>query len=266
MRPVLFHLGAFGMPTHETFTLLGVFVAGGLVLHQARAGGRLDEGMWWVIAGAVLGAAIGSRLSTLWTYVATSEDPTLSGGVLEGGKSVLGGLPGAYAGVLIAKRATGQRRSTGDLFAPTVALGMAVGRVGCFLTERVGTPTSLPWGVGVDAEAAARIPDCSWCASGVRMHPSMLYEILFQLVMFAVLWRLRGRLRVEGDLFKLYLLSYAVFRFLVEFVRGSPVVFAGLTRPQLFLVPSTLLLTAYAAWRLLQRQAARAPAQPAPAT
>ena len=251
MRPVLFHLGTFGVPTHETFTMLGLLVAGAVVLHQAKANGRLDERMWWVIVGAVLGAAVGARLSTLWTYAATSDHPTVAGALRDGGKSVLGGLPGAYAGVLIAKRRIGLKRSTGDLFAPAVALGMAIGRVGCFLTERIGTPTALPWGIRVDAATAARIPDCAWCASGARMHPSMLYEILFQLVMFGVLWRLRGRLRTEGDLLKVYLLSYAGFRFAVEFVRGSPVVFAGLTRPQLVLLPTTLAGAAY----LLARRA-----------
>jgi len=238
-----------GVPTHETFTLLGMVVAGALVVHQSHVHGRLDERMWWVIVGAVLGAAVGARLSTLWTYAASSDHPTVAGAVRDGGKSVLGGLPGAYAGVLIAKRRVGLKRSTGDLFAPAVALGMAIGRVGCFLTERIGTPTSLPWGISVNAATASRIPDCTWCASGVRMHPSMLYEIVFQVGMFAVLWRFRGRLHTEGDLLKLYLLSYAVFRFAVEFVRGSPVVLAGLTRPQLFLLPTTLVGAAYLLWR-----------------
>ena len=265
MRPVLFHVGTLGVPTHEAFTVLGLLVAGALVCQQARASGRLDDGMWWVIAGAVLGAAVGARVSTLWTYAATADHPTFTGAALDGGKSVLGGLPGAYAGVLIAKRCVGLRRSTGDLFAPAVALGMALGRVGCFLTERIGTPTSLPWGIGVDAGTAARIPDCTWCAPGVRMHPSMLYEIVFQLGAFAVLWSLRGRLRTEGDLLKLYLLSYAVFRFAVEFVRGSPAVFAGLTRPQLFLLPATLAGAAYLARRRTQERAALLSSEPTPA-
>ncbi len=85
------------------------------------------------------------------------------------------------------------------------------------------------------------------------MHPSMLYEIGFQLAMFAVLWTLRGRVRREGDLLKLYLLAYAVFRFFVEFVRGAPPAFAGLTRPQLFLVPSALLFAVYVARRTFRR-------------
>lgn len=253
MRPILFRIGDLRVPTHEFFTALGVLVAGALVLRDARKAGRLDDDMWWVIAGALLGGALGARLSTLWTYASTSHHPTVAGAALDGGKSILGGLPGAYAGVLIAKRILGSRRSTGDLFAPAVALGIAIGRIGCFLTERIGTPTSLPWGIRVSPAAAARIPDCAWCASGVRMHPSMLYEALFLVALFVVLSWLRDgrRLPREGDVFKVFLFAYAVFRFAVEFVRGAPEVLAGLTRPQLFLGPSIVLLAAYFVRRAL---------------
>jgi prolipoprotein diacylglyceryltransferase len=59
----------------------------------------------------------------------------------------------------------------------------------------------------------------------------------------------RPRITVEGDLFKIYLLAYAIFRFFVEFVRGNPVLWNGLTGSQLFLIPSTLILVAYFARR-----------------
>ena len=245
VRPVLFHLGGLGVPTHSFFVVLGLLVAGATFLVVARRRERLDEAMAWIVAGSLLGGAIGARLSTLWGYVDSSADPTVVGAVLDGGKSILGGLSGAYVGALVTKRILGYRRSTGDLFAPAVALGMAVGRIGCFLTERIGTPTSLPWGIRVSPETAARIPDCTWCASGVAMHPSMLYEIAFQLAAFGALCGLRTRLRTEGDLFKLYLFGYAAFRFWVEFVRGGDQVVAGLTRPQLFLIPSGLALACY---------------------
>jgi len=58
--------------------------------------------------------------------------------------------------------------------------------------------------------------------------------------------------RVPGDLFRIYLLAYAIFRFLVEFVRGNDVVWAGLTRPQLFLIPATTALAVYFATRRLR--------------
>ncbi|PYP13275.1 MAG: diacylglyceryl transferase [Gemmatimonadetes bacterium] len=116
-----------------------------------------------------------------------------------------------------------------------VALAMAIGRWGCFFTELPGTPTTLPWAVRLD---------------GVPRHPSFLYESAFQGAMFCGLWWWgRPHVRVPGDLFKIYLLAYAIFRFLVEFVRGNDVVWAGLTRPQLFLIPATAGLAVYFATR-----------------
>jgi phosphatidylglycerol---prolipoprotein diacylglyceryl transferase len=178
--------------------------------------------------------------------------------MLEGGKSILGGLAGAYLGAILAKRLIGYRSHTGDLFAPAVALGMAVGRVGCLLTEQIGTPTSMPWGISVSRAVAEHIPNCPACASGARMHPSFLYEIIFHAGMFAYLWWLRGRVALRGELLKRYLLAYALFRFAVEFVRGNEVVWQGLTRSQLFLIPSTLLLLWYY-YRQWRRRSYRVP-------
>ena len=127
---------------------------------------------------------------------------------------------------------------------------MAIGRIGCFLSEQVGTPTTLPWGLRLSKETLARIPNCSYCLPGVALHPSFVYEIAFHGAMFVwLLWYWRPRITVEGDLFKIYLLAYAIFRFFVEFVRGNPVLWNGLTGSQLFLIPSTLLLAAYFARR-----------------
>ena len=136
---------------------------------------------------------------------------------------------------------------------------MAIGRWGCLLTEQIGTPTTLPWGISVDRQVAAHIPNCPYCASGVKLHPSFLYEIIFHALMFACLWWLRPRVSRKGELLKIYLLTYALFRFAVEFVRGNEVVWEGLTRSQLFLIPSTMLLLAYFGRRWV-RDAHTAPA------
>ncbi|HZF11936.1 MAG TPA: prolipoprotein diacylglyceryl transferase family protein, partial [Thermoanaerobaculia bacterium] len=77
---------------------------------------------------------------------------------------------------------------------------------------------------------------------GVPLHPSFVYEIPFHFLMAGLLLHLRARGAFRTDLFKLYLLAYAPFRFLLEFVRGNPVVWHGLTRSQLFLIPSIPLL------------------------
>ena len=246
MRPIFAHVGGFAVPSHELFVFLGTVVAAVVFLRETRRRGQVDERLLWIIAGTLIAGAIGAKLATVWRYVAITGDNSVEGMLVRGGRSILGGLAGAYVGAVATKAFLGYRRKTGDLFAPAVALGMAVGRIGCFLSEQVGTPTTMPWGLRLSDASLARIPNCAYCAPGVALHPSFLYEIAFHLAMFVLLvGYLRSRVRVEGDLFKIYLLAYAIFRFLVEFVRGNAVVWYGLSGSQLFLIPTTMLLVAY---------------------
>lgn len=265
LHPVLADVGGVPILTHDVLIGLGVLVAAVVFTAEARrrarpAGRPVDERLWGVVAGALVGGALLGRLGT-W---AQHLDPRANAGLVEqwlyGNRSILSGLVGAYLGALLAKRLMGYRERTGDLFAPAVALGMAVGRVGCLLSELPGTPTALPWGVTLTPAEAATVPGA---VPGVPLHPSFGYEIAFHLVAFVLLYRLRDRL-VPGELFSLYLIGYAGFRFVVEFVRGNEVVGLGLTRPQLFL----LVLAPLAGWHLV-RQARRGvyaplrPGQPA---
>jgi phosphatidylglycerol:prolipoprotein diacylglycerol transferase len=239
-------VGGFAIPTHELFVLLGALAGAIVFAFETRRRGVGDERLLWIVAGTLMFGALGAKLATVWRYVAVSGDSSLGGMLLRGGRSILGGLAGAYVGAHITKRLVGYRRKTGDLFAPAVALGMAIGRIGCFLSEQVGTPTTMPWGLRLSEATLARIPNCAYCVPGVVLHPSFLYEIAFHLVMFVLLLAyFRPRVTVDGDLFKIYLLAYAVFRFFVEFVRGNIVMWHGLSGSQLFLIPSTIVLIAY---------------------
>ncbi len=246
MHPILFDIGRFAVPSHEFFVFLGVIAATIVFAIETRRRHLSDERLLWIVAGSLLCGAIGARLGNAWRYAFVTGDSSLADAFVRGGRSILGGLAGAYVGAILTKRLLRYPRRTGDLFAPAVALGMAIGRWGCFLSEQVGTPTSVPWALRLDAATLARIPNCPYCVPGVALHPSFLYESAFHFVMFALLlWYFRPRVRVEGDLFKIYLLAYAVFRFFVEFVRGNPAVWHGLSASQLFLIPSACLLVAY---------------------
>ncbi len=251
MYPTLGDLLGLDLPidTHGLFVLLGVLVAGGIFVVEARRRGQTDERILYVVMGALVGGAVLMRLGTWLQHVDLRQNASLAEQWVYGNRSILGGLVGAWLGVHVAKRLTGYRLRTGDLFAPAVALGMAVGRVGCLLTEQPGTPTSLPWGITLDDAAAARTgvpPD-------VPLHPSFVYEIAFHLLAFvAISWWLRKRSLPPGETFVWYVAAYAVFRFLVEFVRGNEVVWEGLTRPQLFLLATLPLLLARIAWQIRQ--------------
>ena len=227
---------------HDVFVGLGVAVAAVVFLLEARRRGVSgDDRVWVVVAGALIGGAVMMRLGTWLQHVDLRANASLSEQWLYGNRSILGGLVGAYLGAHVAKRLIGYRERTGDLFAPAVASGMAVGRIGCLLTELPGTPNQAGWGITLSAEQASRVQG----PAGVALHPSFVYEIVFHLVAFAVLWGwLRHQSIAPGETLTLYLAAYGTFRFLVEFVRGNEVVVAEMTRPQLFLLATVPVLLA----------------------
>jgi phosphatidylglycerol:prolipoprotein diacylglycerol transferase len=236
------------LPTHGLFVGLGVVAAVLVFVHEARRRGHTDDRLLVVVTGALVGGAVFMRLGTWLQHLDLRENASLAEQWAYGNRSILGGLVGAWLGVHVAKKLCGYQLRTGDLFAPAVAIGMAVGRIGCLLTELPGTPTGSGWGISLDAEDAARLG----APAGVGLHPSFAYEIVFHLAAFAVLWSwVRRRDVPPGESFVWYVAAYGTFRFLVEFVRGNDVVDLGLTRPQLFLavtIPFVLLRIALR-WR-----------------
>jgi len=264
MLPTLAEFGPITIGTHDVFTVLGLVVGMALYYRALRCDGALDSQIMTISLAAILGGVLGARLITSWEVI----DEVQAAGlpftyvVTHGPKSIIGGLAGAFLAVVLAKRALGYTASTGDYYVVAVPLALAIGRVGCFLSELpLGTPTVLPWGMTVSPEAAAAFPRCPGCDG--PMHPSMLYEIGFQLAAFAVLWRWSPVFPVRGDTLKAYLLVYGLFRFNVEWVRGNEVQVAGLTGPQLVLIPLIALLVLHFA-RQIRNGAYRLPA-PLPA-
>ncbi|GAA2873321.1 diacylglyceryl transferase [Actinoplanes cyaneus] len=236
-------IGLLPASAHDVFVGAGLAVAAATFGYEVRRRGRSDPRLWYLLCGALVGGLLAGRLAGWARHLDPGANPSLAEQWLYGGRSILSGLAGAYAGVLVAKRWCRYPWRSGDLFAPAVAAGMAVGRVGCLLTERPGTPTGAPWGVTLGAADAARFPGTP---PGVALHPSFAYEIVFQVVALVLLIVLRDRVTRPDALFTGYLVGYAAFRFAVEFVRGNEVVAAGLSRSQIFLLCCLPLL----GWRL----------------
>lgn len=247
MYPTLGDLLGTHLPigTHEFFVGLGVLVACIVFVAQVRHDGVRDDRIYVIVTGALVGGALLMRMGTWLQHIDLRENATVAEQWLYGNRSILGGLVGAWAGVHIAKALVGWKTRTGHLFAPAVAAGMAVGRCGCGLTECPGTPNHLGFGPVLDEPTAARLN----ADAGVPLHPSLFYEAGFHALAFGVLWFvLRDRMKRPADTFVLYIAAYALFRFLVEFVRGNEVVWQGLTRPQLFLACTLPLLAARLVW------------------
>ena len=216
---------------------------------------------WAAVAAAVAGAALGSKV-LFWL-----EDPRLTfqnlhnPAYLVGGKTIVGALIGGLITVELMKRYIGLRTSTGDLYAIPLALGIAIGRIGCFLTglsdNTYGTATDLPWAINF--------------GDGIPRHPTQLYEIAFLLVLIPILFRVLHRIVIvnspvilseavtqrsevtaqskdlvpagsahagsgksapaaflPGDAFKLFMIAYVSFRLLADFIKPYARLFLGL--------------------------------------
>jgi prolipoprotein diacylglyceryltransferase len=267
VRPILGDLGPLAIGTHDAFSLLAVVVGLAIYYRELHRRSFFDERIALISLAVLLGGAIGARTITAWENTdeigaALAAGAPISWVILHGNKSILGGIAGGFLAGVLAKRWLGYTRSTGDWYALAIPVATAIGRVGCFLSELpLGTPTNLPWGMTVSAEAAAAFPRCPGC--DLPMHPSMLYEIGFNLLAAAAIVRFGRRVPVQGDLLKLYLLAAFAFRFAVEYVRGNEVQLFGLTGPQIVLVP----LIGWLAVHFVRRWRSRAwqvPVPPAP--
>ncbi|MGA9333633.1 MAG: prolipoprotein diacylglyceryl transferase family protein, partial [Rudaea sp.] len=162
----------------------------------------------WIGAFAIVGAAIGAKLSYWLDDPLTAFAQFPDWRHLLEGKSIIGALLGGLIGVECVKRFTGVKQSTGDAFVLPLTVGMCIGRIGCFLgglgDHTYGTATSLPWAMDF--------------GDGIPRHPTQLYEILFLIAQYAFIhWR-RDALTTDGDRFRAFMIGYLAFRFVVEFI------------------------------------------------
>ncbi|MGH2418567.1 MAG: prolipoprotein diacylglyceryl transferase [Candidatus Limnocylindria bacterium] len=251
MAPILAEIGPLTLYTHDVFTLLGIVAGLALYYRALRRDRVLDRRIVLISLAAIVGGAVGARLITSWEIIdeVSAANLPLTYVITHGPRSIIGGLAGGYLAIVLSKRALGYTLSTGDYYAAAIPLALAIGRVGCFLSELpLGTPTDLPWGMTVSPEAAAGFARCPGCDG--PMHPSMLYEIGFHLAAFVLIFTRGPLLPIRGDTLKAYLLAYGLFRFGVEFVRGNEVQAWGLTGPQIVLVPLIGLLVLHFVRRL----------------
>ncbi len=170
--------------------------------------------------GAFVGAMIGAKLP-----FALSDWEGLRAGTVwfAHGKTILCGIVGGYFGVEYAKWCLRVTVKTGDTFAVPVAVGVAVGRLGCFFGQCCyGTPTSLPWGVVFPLADPTH----------VARHPTQLYEFAFHATMAGILLMLLQARMFPGQLIKLYIICYLVYRFFSEFIRPEARDWYGLTAYQ----------------------------------
>jgi phosphatidylglycerol:prolipoprotein diacylglycerol transferase len=237
MQPTIDILGL----SLKTFGLcfgLAFVVSGAMVARRLRELGRPPDWAYEMVFAALVGGLVGAR--GYWVLGHTGEVREDVLGSLFGGTGLVwyGGALGGAAGVLLWAYRKGMfNLLLLDLCAPALAMGYAVGRIGCQVSGDgdYGTPTDLPWGM---AYPHGVVPTAE------VVHPTPIYETLSMGLVAWALWRARATFR-PGVLFAFYLVFAGTERLLVEFIRRNEPVLAGLTEAQL---ASVVMLVAGLVW------------------
>ncbi len=252
--PLVFHLGPFTVTGYGLMMMVAFLMAGWAIQLDLRERGRGEGYAADIVMSAVIGGLVGAKI---WYVQLTGEWSAL---LRRGGFVWYGGFLGGAAGVLLAgwlKRVT--PRLTAELCAAPLALGYALGRVGCFLVnDDYGIPSSLPWAMkfpqGLPPTTVAdltslhvKFPPGTDPLQVVAVHPTQLYETALMFLAFVWLWRLRGHAHGTGWRFGVYLMLAGAERFLIEIVRAKddrllgPFTLAQLTSVLLVLVGGFLI-------------------------
>jgi phosphatidylglycerol:prolipoprotein diacylglycerol transferase len=264
MFPKLLELGPVTLYSYGVLLAAAYLLGLQLALTRARAAGLdpakvMDLGIW-VIVSALVGAKALLILIDLPSFLA---DPSQIFSLVRSAGVFYGGLILAVAvGFWFMWKHGLPLWRTADLFAPGIALGHVIGRMGCFFAGCCyGRPTDLPWAVTFTSPLAAEIVGTPL---HVPLHPTQLYESFAELAILLGLLAFEKRGRAfPGRTFWAYMLVYGITRFVIEGFRGDPrgVVFGLWSTSQfisLLLVPLSVAMLVYLARR-------PAPAAPAPA-
>jgi phosphatidylglycerol:prolipoprotein diacylglycerol transferase len=223
--------------TFGLFFALNFLAWGALANRRLRELGRPPDWAYELVAAALVGGLIGAR-----GYWLAQNHESLSIGNALGGSGLIwyGGLAGGVVAVLLWARWRGFfTLELVDLAGPALALGYAIGRIGCQVSGDgdYGRASSLPWAMGYPHGTVPTAP-------GVTVHPTPIYETVTMGLVAWGLWQLRDRAR-PGVLFALYLVLAGAERFLVEFVRRNSDAALGLTAAQL---ESAVIFVVGAVW------------------
>ena len=219
MRPVLVAVGPVEIHSYTVCMLAAVLLGGWLTYREAQRRGRLTESTLMIGSIGLVGGVVGAKLSMI-AFLGPIEFWRQLSTIPAHGAALTGALIGGYLAVVLAERVLKVERCTGDLVAPFIPLGQAIGRLGNFLAgDAYGSVSSLPWAV---------------YQGGAYRHPAQLYEMALDLMLFAFLWRQRYRSFRDGELFRTYVVGYAIIRFPLEFLRyqPTPLAFLDLTLVQ----------------------------------
>ena len=226
MLPRLIQVGSFYIPTYGVLVALGFLAGLSVTMRLARRAGLPAEqatnlAVYCAVAG-IAGAKLFMFLFDLGDYIRNpgqifTLETMQAAGVFHGGF-----IAALLVAVLYMRKQRLPVWRTMDVFAPGVAIGQAIGRLGCFAAGCCwGRECDLPWGVRFRSDLAAPVP------LDKPLHPVQLYESAADLLIFAILHRYFNRPHRQGNVIGLYLVLYSTARFVIEFFRVHEQSLAG---------------------------------------
>lgn len=253
--------GDFTIYYYGIMLMLGTMAGGWLAARELQRRGKDPEIVWdmmiWLVIGGIIGARlwhiftpspslVAEGITTQWYF----EHPLDMINLRRGGLGVPGGVIGGAVALFFYVR---QNKKISfvewvDLIAPSIALGQAIGRWGNFFNQELyGAPTNLPWAIPIDPQHRLQ-----GFADQQYYHPLFLYESIWNLAnMFLLIWISRKfkHLLKPGDVFLVYLVTYPVGRFLLDFLRLDASQLGGVNANQTFMAIVAIISTITLLWR-----------------
>lgn len=224
MLPRLFHIGNFSLPTYGLLVSLGVLVGLWISVRNSEKSGIDPEHAWNFGILVVLAGIVGAKILYIvndWSYYTAHPREIFSLSTLQAGGVFSGGLLAAFiAAAWYIRKNRMPALGTCDAFSPGLALGHAIGRLGCFAAGCCyGKPTTHFWGVTFTNPLAQ-----AWVGTplGVPLEPTQLFESAVELANFFILMWMFKRKSFDGQVFGAYLFLYGVARYFLEFIRDDP--------------------------------------------
>jgi phosphatidylglycerol---prolipoprotein diacylglyceryl transferase len=224
MYPVLLQLGNFELRSYGVIVALSFAIALWITSKEAERKGidpkLIQDFAVYGLLGGILGARIYFILFSDPAYFLQNPRELLA--VWHGGIGVIGSLlGGAVVAIWYCRRSHIPFLKFGDILVPGIALAQTLGQFACLLNgDSYGRPTDLPWAITyTDPRSLAPL--------NIPLHPIEIYEMAAYFVVFLIVWKTRTRYQSDGFALFTYLFAYGIARFLVEFFRGSPAIFAG---------------------------------------
>jgi phosphatidylglycerol---prolipoprotein diacylglyceryl transferase len=250
MIPVLFHIGPLTVYSYGLMMALGFLAADWVVTLECRRRSLPADYASSMIVWAAIAGIAASRLLDIFnnfsSYMADPKSMIFSGSGFVWYGGMIGGIAAVY---VVSRRYKIPFLQTADMAAPALAIGQAIGRLGCLTSGDGdwGLPSTLPWAmsfpkaiVGWNSDTVLKLGPGGTLVSGyfpgVRVHPTPIYETILYTGVFLLLWSLRKKGLADGRLLYLYLMLAGLSRFLVEFLRINPRVFAGLSEAQVIAI------------------------------